>query len=137
MTIKDFGTIKLVALDDLIRKRTVARRYYTQDRRGDIILCLWRGQKAPQERQLERTIQRTSSAGRLPVATRGAVHAHMEAATKWAERGVPRWENDRGSHPQHHRVWFKFVDLVTRIGSARLQCTEIEVFDHFLYGDRL
>jgi len=36
-----------------------------------------------------------------------------------------------GSHPQHHRVWFKFVDLVTRIGSARLRCTEFEVFHHF------
>lgn len=66
-------------------------------------------------------------------AVRGSRRIHMEAATKWAVLpGVPGWENDCGSHPQqHHRVWFKFVDLVTRIGSARLRCTGFEVFDHF------
>lgn len=76
--------------------------------------------------------------------TRAHTHAHtrthttearactyMEAATSWAELRVPGWENRRGSHPQHHRVWFKFVDLVNRIGSARLRCTEFEVFDRF------
>jgi len=51
----------------------------------------------------------------------------MEAAAEWEEPRVPGWENDRGSHPQHHRVWFKFVDLVTRNGSARRRCTEFEV----------
>jgi len=64
--------------------------------------------------------------------TRDAVLVYMEAATKWAELHTLGWENDCGSHPQqHHRVWFKFVDLVTRIGSARLRCTEFEVFLHF------
>jgi len=64
--------------------------------------------------------------------TRDAVLVYMEAATKWAELHTLGWENDCGSHPQqHHRVWFKFVDLVTRIGSARLRCTEFEVFHHF------
>lgn len=75
-------------------------------------------------------VRRRSGTGGLP----DAVHArvYMEAATEWAELGVPGWENGCGSHPQHHRrVWFKFVDLVTRIGSARLQCTEFRVFDHF------
>lgn len=56
---------------------------------------------------------------------------YMEAATKWVELRLQGWENGRGSHPQHHRVWFKFIDLVTRIGSARLRCTEFEVFVHF------
>lgn len=61
-----------------------------------------------------------------------AVLAYMEAATKWAELHTLGWENGCGSHPQQHRrVWFKFVDLVTRIGSARLRCTEFEVFHHF------
>lgn len=64
--------------------------------------------------------------------TRDAVLVYMEAATNWAELHTLGWENSCGSHPQqHHRVWFKFVDLVTRIGSARLQCTEFEVFHHF------
>jgi len=63
--------------------------------------------------------------------TRDAVLVYMEAATIWAELHSLGWENDWGSHPQHRRVWFKFVDLVTRIGSARLRCTEFEVFLHF------
>lgn len=62
----------------------------------------------------------------------GAYIWYMEAATKWAELHISGWENRCGSHPQqHHRVWFKFVDLVTTIGPARLRCTKFEVFDHF------
>lgn len=90
------------------------------------------------------SLRRTKGSARAPVGrfddrhrsgtggSHDAVHAYMEAATEWAELNIPGWESGCGSHPQQHRwVWFKFVDLVTRIGSARLQCTEFLVFDHF------
>lgn len=103
---------------------------YKNDDHCSSALCLLWGQKIPQERQSGCEMIRYHRSG-----TDGT-HAYTEAATKWAELIFPGWENDCGSHPQHHRVWFKFVDLVTRIGSARLRCTELEVFNHLSYRFR-